>query len=266
MRIAIHHQLSITPPPETGNMVFQLLMTPRSGATQKVERWSVETTGIGNAARYADAFGNTVHFVNQMRPEGPVGITATGVVETSDRNGVLGKPTGEPVPGLYLRATTLTKVPVTLYGKFRGMKDDRIGLLHALMARVGEVLGGEEMQAGQLQSQDGQSQTQTVGEARKADAALLAHGFIGAARALDIPARYVSGYLLGDGEPPGLHGWAEAYDPGLGWIGFDPYLQICPSEQHVRLCVGLDALSTTPVRAVPDGNGVKTIAVSVEAA
>lgn len=264
MRIAIRHQLSITPPPETGNMVFQLLMTPGSGTTQKVERWSVEMAGISNAARFADAFGNTVHFVNQMRPEGPVGITATGLVETFDRNGVLGKPAGEPVPGLYLRATTLTKVPVTLYGKFRGMKDDRIGLLHALMARVGEVLGAEDAQAGQ--NQDGQSQTQGAGEARKADAPLLAHGFVGAARALDIPARYVSGYLLGDGDTCGLHAWAEAYDPGLGWIGFDPYLQICPSERHVRLCVGLDALSTTPVRAVPDGNGVRTISVSVEAA
>jgi transglutaminase-like putative cysteine protease len=263
MRSAIRHQLSITPPPETGNMVFQLLMTPGSGATQKVERWSVEMAGIGNAARFADAFGNTTHFVNQMRPDGPVSITAMGVVETFDSNGVLGKPTGEPVPGLYLRATTLTKVPVTLYGKFRGVKDDRIGLLHALMARVGEVLGAEDAAAGQ--SQEGQSQSQGGGEARKTDAALLAHGFIGAARALDIPARYVSGYLLGDSDTPGPHAWTEAYDPGLGWIGFDPSLNICPTERHVRLCVGLDALSTTPVRAVPDGNGVKTMGVSVEA-
>ncbi|KKB06714.1 hypothetical protein VE25_21340 [Devosia geojensis] len=263
MRIAIRHTLSLTPPPDTNNLVFQLLLTPGSGATQKLERWSVEAPGTSNAARFVDAFGNLVHFVNQMRPDGPLAITASGIVETFDRNGVLGKPGGEPVPALFLRATTLTRVPVTLYGKFRSTREDRIATLHALMARVGEVLGGSE--AGQQQSQDGQSQSQTSG-APKADAALLAHGFVGAARALDIPARYVSGYLFGADEKPAPHAWAEAYDPGLGWIGFDPSLQLCPTERHVRLSVGLDALSTTPVRAVPDGEGVKTLEVRVEAA
>jgi transglutaminase-like putative cysteine protease len=268
MRIAIRHTLSLTPPPDTGNLVFQLLLTPGGGATQRIERWSLEAAGIANAARFPDAFGNAVHFVNQMRPEGPIVIAASGIVETFDRNGVLGKPTGEPVPALYLRATTLTKVPVTLYGKFRAGRDDRIATLHALMARVGEVLGGSE-EANQRQSQDqddaGQSQSQTAATPR-GDAALLAHGFIGSARALDIPARYVSGYLFGMDGKPALHAWAEAYDPGLGWIGFDPSLQLCPTERHVRLSVGLDALSTTPVRAVPDGEGVRTLEISVEAA
>jgi len=264
MRIAIRHTLSLTPPPDTGNLVFQLLLTPGSGATQRVERWSVEAAGIGNAARFPDAFGNMVHFVNQMRPDGPLAITASGIVETFDRNGVIGKPAGEPVPGLFLRATTLTRVPVTLYGKFRNAKEDRIATLHALMARVGEVLGGTEA-ASQQQDQDGQGQSQAA-YVPKPDAALLAHGFIGAARALDIPARYVSGYLFGQEDKPALHAWAEAYDPALGWIGFDPSLQLCPTERHVRLSVGLDALSTTPVRAVPDGEGVRTLEVGVEAA
>jgi len=263
MRIAIRHTLSLVPPPDTSNLVFQLLLTPGSGPTQKLERWSVEAPGIGNAARFADAFGNLVHLVNQLRPEGPIAITASGIVETFDRSGVVGKPTGEPVPALFLRATTLTRVPVTLYGKFRSSKDDRIATLHGLMARVGEVLGGNEDP--QRQDQDGQSQSQAL-DTPKPDAALLAHGFIGAARALDIPARYVSGYLLGEEGKPALHAWAEAYDPGLGWIGFDPSLQLCPTERHVRLSVGLDALSTTPVRAVPDGEGTRTLEISVEAA
>ena len=49
MRISIRHQLSVTPPPGTTNAVLQLLLTPQSGPTQKVESWSVEMAGIGNA-------------------------------------------------------------------------------------------------------------------------------------------------------------------------------------------------------------------------
>ncbi|HNU09620.1 MAG TPA: transglutaminase domain-containing protein, partial [Pyrinomonadaceae bacterium] len=44
----------------------------------------------------------------------------------------------------------------------------------------------------------------------------------GAARALDIPARFVSGYVADTDDAPAYDSWAEAWDDGLGWIAFDP--------------------------------------------
>ncbi|WP_240232317.1 transglutaminase family protein [Devosia lacusdianchii] len=266
MRISIRHELSITPPPGTAHAVLQLLLTPQSGPTQKVESWSVEMPGIGNAGRFSDAYGNTVHLVNQSKPEGVLQIIVKGAVETTDRHGVLGRPGGEPVPALYRRVTALTKAPVALYGKFRGSKESRLDILHGLMARVGETLGVAE--EGQVQTQmaaDGsQSQSQGGDSKPLPPASDYAHAFIGAARALDIPARYVTGYLAEaeDGQAP-FHAWAEAFDEGLGWIGFDPLLQLCPTDRHVRLAAGLDALGAQPVRAVPAGDGVKTVDVDV---
>jgi hypothetical protein len=124
---------------------------------------------------------------------------------------------------------------------------DRIPFLHALMARVGEVVGGGAQQA-QKQDQEGQSQSQSQQEAAAED---HAHAFVGGARALDIPARYVTGYVLPEDGPAAFHAWAEAWDEGLGWIGFDPMLGYCPNERHVRVACGLDAQSTMPVRSVP---------------
>lgn len=271
MRISIRHQMSVTPPPGTAHAVLQLLLTPQSGATQKIGSWSVEMEGIGNAARFQDAFGNSVHLVNQNKPEGALTVTVTGEVETTDRHGVLGRPGGEPVPALYRRVTALTKAPVTLYGKFRGAKESRIDILHALMTRVGETLGLAEPSQTQSQTQMGAdgSQSQSQGSSAPAlpPASHYAHAFIGAARALDIPARYVTGYLAGAeaGQAP-FHAWAEAFDDGLGWIGFDPLLQLCPTDRHVRLAAGLDALGTQPIRMVPAGDGIIDVAISVEAA
>jgi hypothetical protein len=92
----------------------------------------------------------------------------------------------------------------------------------------------------------------------------FAHQFIGAARALNIPARYVTGYVADhDGGGTALHAWAEAFEDRLGWIGFDPMLQLCPSQHHVRLAVGLDAHTTQPLRAVPLGDGVRILGFSV---
>jgi transglutaminase-like putative cysteine protease len=269
MRISVHHQMSVTPPAGSANAVLQLLLTPQSGPTQKIESWSLDMAGIGNAGRFTDAFGNSAHLVNQSRPEGELLVTVTGVVETTDRHGVLGRIGGEPVPALYKRVTALTKAQVTLYGKFRGSKDSRIDILHALMVRVGETLGVAETAEAQTQMAADGSQSQSQGQGGvtqpRPPASDYAHAFIGAARALDIPARYVTGYLVDaeDGQSA-FHAWAEAYDEALGWIGFDPLLQLCPTDRHVRLAAGLDALAAQPVRIVPAGDGVATLAVSVE--
>ena len=277
MRITIDHQMSITPPAGTAHAVLHLLLTPKDGPTQKVEDWTVAVAGIDSAAVFTDAYGNGVHLVNQQRPEGALVVTVSGTVVTTDRAGVLGRPGGEPVAALYKRTTPLTKASVTLYGKFRGSKDSRIDVLHALMARVGETLGVEsEMSQSQVSSDGGQSQRQSSGpvaasaESVAPTASALVHLFIGGARALDIPARYVTGYVAaepdGDDDLVGFHAWAEAYDEGLGWIGFDPLLQICPSDRHVRLAVGLDALSAQPLRMAPAGEGMHDVTVSVTAA
>lgn len=270
MRISIRHQLSVTPPAGAAHAVLQLLLTPLSGPTQKVESWSLEMPGIGNAGRFIDAYGNTAHLVNQIKPEGPLMVSVKGSVATTDRHGVLGRVGGEPVPTLYKRMTPLTKSSAAIHGKFRDSKDSRLDVLHGLMARVGDVLGTPEPVQTQTQMAPDGSQSQSQGQvaAKPAPtAADYAHAFIGAARALDIPARYVTGYLFGaeDGQAA-FHAWAEAYDEGLGWIGFDPLLQLCPTDRHVRLAVGLDALGAQAVRVVPAGDGVATTDVSVEVA
>jgi transglutaminase-like putative cysteine protease len=276
MRISIRHQLSTTPPPGSPNAVLHLLLTPQSGPTQSVERWSVDMAGIEKAGRFTDAYGNGVHLVNQRPPEGELVVTVEGVVSTVDRHGVYGKGGPGPVPALFKRVTPLTKAPVSLYGKFRGSKDSRLDVLHALMARVGEVLHSPAVvMQSQSQSQNGQSQSQ--GGVNSADgpqappdlprppATDYAHAFIGAARALDIPARYITGYLVGDeDDPAAFHAWAEAYDEALGWVGFDAMLGLCPTDRHVRLAVGLDGLSAQPLRGVPAGDGVREIGVSIE--
>lgn len=267
MRISIRHQLSVTPPPGTANAVLQLLLTPASGPTQKVESWRVEMAGIEQAGRFVDAFGNDAYLVNQSKPEGALEVTVEGMVATTDRHGVLGRPGGGPVPALYRRVTPLTRAPVSLYGKFRGSTDSRLDILHGLMGRVGETLGLADavQQQTQMAADGAQSQSQG-GSAALPPTEDYAHAFIGACRALEIPARYVTGYLVGDQDhAAGLHAWAEAYDDGLGWIGFDPRLQLCPTDRHVRLAVGLDGLGARPLRCVPEGDGVVTVAVSVAA-
>jgi hypothetical protein len=250
MQIAIRHRLSIGIGDGAPRAVQHILLTPQTSSVQTVKEWELDAPGLDGAVGFIDAYGNRAHLCSQTKPDAELVITASGIVETHDRSGVVGRLERDPVPALFRRTTALTKPIGAVTGKFRSAPKDgkeRIALLHALMARVGEVLG--EQAQGQSQDAQGQAQSQTQGkEALPSD---YAHAFIGAARALGVPARYVTGYLLPEDEAATFHAWAEAWDDGLGWIGFDAMLGHCPTERHVRVACGLDANSTMPVRSVP---------------
>ncbi|HEY9009668.1 MAG TPA: transglutaminase family protein [Devosia sp.] len=261
MKIEIQHRLSLGLGQSVPRAIQHLLLTPQTSSVQAVREWQLEVEGLDDPAGFLDAYGNRAHLASQTKPEAELIIAVSGVVETHDRSGVVGRVAREPVAAIFRRVTPLTKPVGAVMQKFRSASTDprdRIPLLHAVMARVGEVLGGD----GESQSQDGQSQSQSQGGER--DAADHAHAFIGAARALDIPARYVTGYLAAE-EGPRFHAWAEAWDDGLGWIGFDPVLQICPVESHVRVASALDAVSAAPVRSVPAVGTPQMLEMRVEA-
>ena len=96
----------------------------------------------------------------------------------------------------------------------------------------------------------------------------FAHIMIACLRAYGLPARYVSGYLRND--DPELHvgrtshSWAEAWVPGLEWVGFDPANNISPRGDSLRVAVGLDYRDCAPVSGRRVGFGEAKM--SVEAA
>jgi transglutaminase-like putative cysteine protease len=93
----------------------------------------------------------------------------------------------------------------------------------------------------------------------------FAHVLIGLCRALSVPARYVSGYLVGAHRgAQASHAWVEAFTPSHGWRGFDPTNNLVASEQHVKMAVGRDYRDVAPTRGTYRGNATETINVWVE--
>lgn len=257
MKLAIRHSLALTPAAEAAYAVQHLLVTPQSGPTQTVGDWRIEMPGIDGAPAFTDAFGNIARLVSQRRPDGkPLTVSLAGEVETLRGDGVVGAMPGDPVPALFKRVTPPTRVPVSLYARFRHAERanlSRLDLAHALMAHISEALGEE----------DGDED-----DAPPKTAADFAQAFIGCARALDMPARYVSGYLAeapeGSGRPaPAVHAWAEAQIDGLGWVGFDPMLDQCPTEAYIRIASGLDARSAMAIRCHPVAEEAGTVSLDI---
>jgi transglutaminase-like putative cysteine protease len=96
----------------------------------------------------------------------------------------------------------------------------------------------------------------------------FAHILLLMLRLVDIPARYVSGYICthrnaamrGEGA---THAWAEAYIPDYGWLGVDPTNNCIANETHVRLAVGRNFSDCSPVRGVYKGSSDHILEVAV---
>ena len=73
--------------------------------------------------------------------------------------------------------------------------------------------------------------------------------FMEACRFLGLAARFVSGYMYSS-EITGrmsMHGWAEVYLPGAGWIGFDPSWGILATSHYLPVAVSRHSEHAPPI-------------------
>ena len=73
--------------------------------------------------------------------------------------------------------------------------------------------------------------------------------FVEVCRFLGLAARFVSGYMY-SADITGcmsMHGWAEVYLPGAGWIGFDPSWGILASSQYFPVAVSRHSEQAPPI-------------------
>lgn len=73
--------------------------------------------------------------------------------------------------------------------------------------------------------------------------------FMEVCRAVDLAARFVSGYQEGDldQETRDLHAWAEVYLPGGGWRGYDPTHGLAVSDRHIALVASAISSYASPI-------------------
>lgn len=268
MRVRISHETRYDYDRPARGVQQLLRLTPRDHDGQHVLSWRIEPSVEGRLKAGEDAFGNVVHAFAPDQPVSELTILARGEVETTDTAGIVRTATERVPDGCFLRATALTGVDDDLRAFAADAvagKDDALGRLHSLLGAVHAEI---RFDTGQTDATTTASQAFAL---RRGVCQDLTHIFLGAARHLDIPSRYVSGYFRrGDDvvQQEAGHAWAEAKVPGLGWIGFDPANGISVTDAHVRVAVGLDYLDAAPVRGSRRGGGEERMAVAlrVEAA
>jgi transglutaminase-like putative cysteine protease len=254
--------------------VTEARLGPRSDSHQHWQHFDLRAAPSAAVHQYVDGFGNATHMITVGSAHTFMEIVARSSVQT-----LLEDPFATPQTPFarlsraeevdYLAPSAL--VPANpdvafLAAPFAsGAPTDTFGAVQSLMELVYEQF-------------EYASQVTTVAttvadvlDHRRGVCQDFAHVLIGLCRSIDIPARYVSGYIVADDRreratrgAEASHAWVEAFTPTHGWRGFDPTNNLVASEYHIKMAIGRDYSDVAPTRGTFRGPAQEQLNVHVQ--
>jgi transglutaminase-like putative cysteine protease len=230
--------------------VQSLHLTPRRDLSQRALSWTI--TAPGRRLEQVDAHGNISHLLTIEEPHREIQIVVRGIVETTDTESR--QDDGPLSPLAYLAPTPLTMPN----DEIRAFAQNTLSTIADPKARAqalaDAVYNAVRYKSGTSDVQDSAAVAFRSGEGVCQD---HAHVYIASARAVGMPARYVSGYLYtGDTSDAASHAWVDIWlGTDIGWQSMDVTHQRPAVRTYCRLAVGRDYLDAAPVRGVRHGGG-----------
>ena len=253
MLLSIDHQTRYHFDKPVAHGLQRLRLTPKATSGQSILDWEMTLAGATVEAEYEDQNHNKTTLIVLTPGTRELTVTCRGTIQTADQSGVIGRHAGHLPLWHFLDNTAATRPGPRMRALVASLpvEDDHVTTLHRMSAAV---IATVEYAAGH-----------TDAETTAEEALIRARGvcqdhaqiFVGCARMLGIPARYVSGYLMMDDrvEQEAGHAWAEAHIDGLGWVGFDVSNGISPDRRYVRVATGRDYREAAPVTGISYGGG-----------
>jgi transglutaminase-like putative cysteine protease len=238
--------------------VQSLHLTPRRDLSQRALAWNI--VAPGRRLEQIDAHGNISHLLTIEEPHREIRIVVHGVVETADADARLED--GPLSPLAYLSPTQLTlpndDLKAFAQGALAHLREPR----ERAQALADAVYGAVRYRSGTSDVQDSAAVAFKSGEGVCQD---HAHVFIASARAVGMPARYVSGYLYtGDAKDAASHAWVDVWlGEEIGWQSLDVTHKRPAVRTYCRLAVGRDYLDAAPVRGMRQGGGGEKMEANV---
>ena len=250
MQLHIHHETRYRYEQPLKYSVQSLHLTPRRDPCQRALSWNISAPG--RRVEQIDAHGNVSHLLTLEEPHREILIVVRGVVETADTE--VGMDPGPLSPFAYLAPTALTAPSDEMRAFAARAVAGEAGPLARAMALAQAVCDAVRYRSGSSDVSDSAASAFANGAGVCQD---HAHVFLACARAVGLPARYVSGYLFtGEASEAASHAWVDVWlGAELGWHALDVTHGRQALRTYCRLAVGRDYLDAAPVRGVRHGGG-----------
>jgi transglutaminase-like putative cysteine protease len=248
-------------------------LTPRHDDRQNLMVARLESVPATRAYKYTDYWGTEVNSFDLHVPHTELKVIAASVVETSDQLAPssdatwskLRSPEVLDAYAEYLEWTIYVPKHRELAAVARSLRKGRTPeeTVLAVSRWVHDTL---KYQRGTTGVHSSAVDAWQAGEGVCQD---YAHLTLAMLRAVDIPARYVSGYLhtkpdaeVGETVVGESHAWVEAW---IGqWWGFDPTNAISIGHRHVWVATGRDYGDVSPLKGIYSGGAATAIEVTVD--
>jgi transglutaminase-like putative cysteine protease len=234
------------------NLRQRLVVVPRPvHGNQRVLSHHLEVSQPGSRKRMrADRFGNVVFEISVPNVEEAVDFDVSLIVERLAGQGPHREAATKQALDIYLLPSALTRPDTGL----RAVADKLAGVEKG--AGLASAVGGWVYRT-MSYGFDRTGVHTTAGQALAAGHGVCqdyAHLMIAVCRLLGIPARYVSGHLIGEG---GTHAWVEVLQPVPGQaveiLAWDPTHDRPADLRYVTVAVGRDYRDVAPVSGVYHG-------------
>jgi transglutaminase-like putative cysteine protease len=273
----IRHVTGFRYEPEVGESVMEVRLQPRSNTQQRCLTFSLDVNPRATVSVHRDFYGNAVHHFDIPGRHSAIDVIAEATVETLpprdleaiqhstwdelDENVAAGDYWEMLLPSHFAQPTELLEqLRQELNLKREGSPFELLKNLNTSLYNLFDY------------APNSTRVDSPIDEALRARCGVcqdFAHIMITLVRQLQIPCRYVSGYLYHgakshDRSTAGAtHAWVEAYLGEVGWVEFDPTNDLLSCERHIRVAEGRDYSDVPPTRGVHKGKPETELIVSV---
>lgn len=275
MLYRVQHETKLSYTLPVFETVFEVRMAPPSDDDQTSLCYRLKTTPQAPVTSYRDGFGNRVDLFNLTTPYRELIVLTTSFVRTH-RRPVLDRlaagkslwpgrgedPQSESVEALeFLQPSPLIPRCPELDEFVNGLTLRPGPLAEVLQALMTAVANRMTFEKAVTRTKTDVAEALRLGKGVCQD---FTQVFIGACRAVGIPARYVSGYVNHSGELA-THAWCQAWGgDSVGWVDIDPTHSEIVGDDHVTTAIGRDYHDVPPNRGLWKGRAEETISVSVK--
>lgn len=236
---------------------FTIKCFPHDDFRQRSISYDVELKPLTRYSLAKDSFGNTQIIGSEEDPHSVFEFVTKGLVETHPVSiidgvneslvGMYKYPHGKCIPGESIKA--FAKDIKTDVEACTNTKEKCLKIMSALYEKMTYEKGSTAVE----------TDAETAFAGGKGVCQDYAHIFITLLRIYQIPARYVCGLIVGEGES---HAWVEAVCDG-NYMAFDPTHNMEITDEYIKLGTGRDAGDCAINRGVMWGGGCQTQEIKV---
>ena len=275
MIYSVRHITAFRYQPAVRESMMEVRLRPRSEGRQRCLSFQLDLQPTANVMSYRDFLGNTVHHFDIAPSHSEVTVAAQGLVEVQSHEFEMDHGTWED---LDRRVAAEDHWEMLLPSQFACPSEPlqrfaqevnwaRRDTPHQMLTELNRAIYEKFSYVPNSTKVD--SPIDEALEARQGVCQDFSHIMIALARSLQIPCRYVSGYLYHEPKEKdrslesASHAWVEALLPNQGWTAFDPTNNLVGCDRHIRVALGRDYADVPPTRGVYKGEAQSELAVAV---